>query len=125
MKNTLFFFLIIIFLFSACSDDSEPLQACKTENVLEDLPWLNDVIEEQEQSFIGRNYSFISTGQYKLKTVFILQNCCPNCSSLPPSVYDCSGNILGYLGSEGIEFDKVKNYEVIWKSSENSCGFSE
>lgn len=124
MKKATYLFLILAIGFSACSDDSEPLQACKTDNVLVDLPWLAELIEEQEQSFIGQNYSFISTGKYKLKTVFILQNCCPNCNSVSP-VYDCSGEKLGFLGSNDIEIDKVQKYEVIWKSSENSCVFSE
>lgn len=126
MKNALFLFLILAVGFSSCSEDEvEPLQACDTQNVLVDLPWLANLIEEQEQSNIGQNYSFITTGKIKQRRVFFLQNCCPNCLFAPPTILDCSGNALGTLGTKGFELDDIENYEVIWKSSENSCNFPE
>lgn len=126
MKKATFLFLIFTICFSACSEDEvEPLQACNTQNVLVDLPWLAELIEEQEQGFIGQNYSYISTGKIKQRRIFFLQNCCPNCLFPPPDLLDCSGNVLGTLGTKGFEFDDIDNYEVIWKSSKNSCSFSE
>lgn len=125
MKKAAFLFLIFAIGFSSCSEDEvEPLQACDTQNVLVDLPWLAELIEEQEQFAISRDFSYVSTGLYNQSRVFILQNCCPLCLSSYP-VYDCSGAVLGVIGSEGIEFEKIENYEVIWKSSKNSCSFSE
>lgn len=123
MKRTAILLLAFAMSFSACSEDEvAPLQACDTQNVLMDLPWLAELIEEQEQSFVGQNYSFIATGKFNQRRVFILQNCCPNCASIFP-IYTCEGDVLGTLGSGGIEFDSIDNYEVIWKSSENSCAF--
>lgn len=124
MRRSVFLLLVFALTFGSCSeDDVEPLQACETQNVLVDLPWLAELIEEQEQSFIGQNFSFISTGKIKGRRVFVLNNCCPYCSMLPPPVYDCSGNILGDLATRGFEFEEIDNYEVIWKSSNNGCGF--
>lgn len=119
MKNLVYLFALL-FCFS-CSEVSEPMEACATDNVLTDLPWLIDLIENEENGFIGKNYSYISTGIYKSKRIFILSNCCPNCLMLPPPVYDCSGNMLGRVGDDDFESDKIKDEEVIWKSSENSC----
>lgn len=119
------FLLVFAFTFIACSEDEvEPLQACNTQNVLVDLPWLAELIEEQEQSEIGQNFSFIATGKFGKSRVFILQNCCPFCASIFP-VFNCSGDVLGSIGSDGFDLDKIENYEVIWKSSINACGFSE
>lgn len=121
MKKAAFLILILAIGFSSCSEDEvEPLQTCDTQNVLVDLPWLAELIEEQEQSFVGQNYSYISTGKLNKRRVFILQNCCPFCNSVY-SVQDCAGNTLGYLGSGGIEADKISDLEVIWKSSGNVC----
>lgn len=125
MKRTAILLLAFAMSFSACSEDEViPLQACDTDNVLEDLSWLAELTEEQEQSFIGQNFSFISTGKIKNRRVFILQNCCPYCASIFP-VYSCSGEVLGSIGEEGFEFDDIQNIEVIWKSSENNCNFPE
>lgn len=126
MNRATILFLVFAMSLSACSEDEvAPLQSCNTQNVLVDLPWLAELIEEQEQSFIGQNYAFITTGKINKRRVFFLQNCCPNCSSAPPDLLDCSGNVLGVLGTKGFELDDIENYEVIWKSSENSCAFSE
>ncbi len=125
MKKAAFLILFFAFGFSSCSEDEvEPLQACDTQNVLVDLPWLAELIEEQEQFFIGQNYSFISTGKIKNRRVFVLQNCCPFCASIFP-VYNCSGEVLGSIGEEGFRFEDIENIEVIWKSSENGCNFPE
>lgn len=126
MKRFALLFLLISLVFSSCSQDEvEPLQACDTQNVLVDLPWLAALINEQEQSFIGQNYSFISSGKIKGRRVFILNNCCPYCSMTPPPVLDCSGNELGDVATSGFEIKEIDNYEVIWKSSKNSCAFPE
>ncbi len=125
MKKAAFIFLIFAIGFVACSDDEvEPLQACDTQHVLVDLPWLAELIEEQEQFIIGQNFSFIGTGKLNQKRVFILQSCCPFCNTVAP-VYDCKGEELGFLGSNDINFEDIENYEVIWKSSKNECAFSE
>lgn len=121
MKKALFLFLMLSLVISSCSkDELDPIQDCNTENVLKDLPWLVELIEAQEQSEIGKKYSYISKGIYQGQTVFSLQNCCPFCNSIS-TVTDCAGNDLGFLGSGGIEPSSITDWEVIWRSSENTC----
>ncbi|WP_111669851.1 hypothetical protein [Algoriphagus litoralis] len=121
MKKVLLLFLIISSLISSCSEeDLDPVQACNTNNALVELPWLAELIEAQEQSEIGKKYSYISKGIYQGETIFSLQNCCPFCNSIY-LVINCEGETLGYLGSGGIEPSSITDWEVIWKSSENTC----
>ena len=121
MKKAILLFLMFSLVFSSCSeDDLDPIQACDTENALVDLPWLAELIEEQEQSEIGKKFSYISTGVYQGQTVFSLQNCCPFCNSVY-TISDCKGNNLGFLGAGGIDPSSITNWRVIWKSSENTC----
>lgn len=117
--------LFFAITFSSCSkEEVEPIQACDTQNVLVDLPWLAELIEEQEQFEISQSYSFISTGEINGRSIFVLQNCCPFCNTISP-VYDCSGQPIGLLNSSDIKFEDIENYEVIWKSSKNECSFQE
>ena len=104
----------------SCTDDLDPVVGCDMDNVF-DLPWLAERIEGLEDSDIGRNYSYLHSGQYDSQTVFVFGSCCPYCSMAPPSLYDCSGNELGRLGTGGIEWGDIKDLKVIWKSSDNSC----
>jgi hypothetical protein len=121
MKNFGYLFALLAIVTFSCSDVSDPIQTCDVDNVLTDLPWLADLLEEQESHQIGQAYSYLSSGKYKSKRVFILSNCCPYCLSLPNPVYDCAGNMLGRLYADDIEPDKVKDQEIIWRSSDNSC----
>ncbi|WP_157373450.1 hypothetical protein [Algoriphagus terrigena] len=121
MKN---FFCSVVFLGMAtfsCSDDpgADPVVGCDVDNIFE-LPWIAERIEDLENSKIGREFSYLHSGQYGSQTVFIFGSCCHYCSMASPSVYDCNGNELGRLAGDGIEWD-IKDSQLIWKSSENSC----
>lgn len=119
MKNLIYLFLFLGLLTFSCSEDPDPVKACQVDNVLE-LPWLQELIAETEKFEIGRDFTYITMGTYDSQTVFVLRNCCPLCNSVSP-VFDCSGNPLGVIGSDGIVFDEISDREVIWKSSNNSC----
>ncbi len=119
MKNLIYLF-VFLGLVTSCSDDPDP--SCNVENVVTDLPWLADLLAEEENHFIGQTYSILYTGAYKSKTVFVIGNCCPNCSMAPPAVYDCTGRVLGYMGTDGIEWEDLKDSRIIWRSSNNQCG---
>ena len=119
MKNLFFLFAFLGLVTFSCSDDPVPIQACNVDDVM-DLPWLQELTAETEEFEIGMNYSYITMGTYDSQTVFVLQNCCPNCQSVFP-VYDCSGNQLGLIGADGIVWDEISDRKVIWKSSMNSC----
>jgi hypothetical protein len=123
MQRAFLLFLMVSLVISSCSkDELDPIQACATDNVLQDLPWLAELIEGLEQSEIGSKYSYISQAVYEGQTVFVLQNCCPFCNSIY-TVTDCAGNDLGFIGSGGIDPSTITSSEVIWKSSENTCAF--
>lgn len=121
MKNYIYLFALLVCLSFSCSEDPKPIEACATDNVLEDLPWLVEKIEEFEQSTFGQEYSYISKGTYQSQAVFIFQNCCPFCNTVF-TVYDCSGNFMDTLGSGGISPSEITGMAVIWKSADSSCG---
>lgn len=115
--------LLLIFsclLAFSCSDEDVSIQSCNVDNVLTDLPWLHQKIEESEQSDFSREYNFITIGTLDSKTVFMLRNCCPFCLSTVP-VYDCNGNVLGAIGMDDLSGEEITDERVIWKSSGNSC----
>jgi hypothetical protein len=124
MKKLIYLTVILGLITFSCSDDRDP--SCEGTNAL-NLPWLTNLIEQEEQYEIGRQYSYLNTGIYMSssmnppKRIFFFGNCCPNCSMVPPMAYDCDGNELGRVGSEGIHLDKIKDLEVIWRSSDNDC----
>ena len=124
MKNFLYLSAFLGLLAFSCSDDVDP--SCDVENAI-DMPWLAELIEEEEKYLIGQDYSFLYTGIYKSgamkdqRRVFMFGNCCPGCLMAPPSIYDCSGAVIAQLGTDGLEWEKISDSEVIWKSSNNSC----
>ena len=120
MNKLIYLFAFLGLLAFSCSDDTDPVKACNVDNVL-DMPWMQELIAETEEFEIGRDYAYITMGTYDSQTVFVPQNCCPNCNMSPPLVYDCSGEVLGQLRTDGIEWEEITDSEVIWKSSNNSC----
>ncbi len=119
MKKLLYSLSFLVLFTVSCPDDSDPVRACDVDNVL-DLPWMQELIAETEEFETGRDFSYITMGSYGSQTVFVLQNCCPLCNSIA-LIYDCSGKVIGPIGSSGISLDDISNRKVIWKSSNNSC----
>lgn len=124
MKSRLYFLAFLGCLAFSCSDDPDP--ACSGDNALA-MPWLTDLIEVEEQHEIGQSYSYLMTGMYKSaamsvpQPIFFFMNCCPACLMAPPVIYDCGGNELGRMVSEGILWEEIQDKEVIWRSSNNCC----
>ena len=110
MKLHLLLLMLIITVAYSCNDDS----SCGT------LDWLDEEIQtlEQDENFV--QYAYISQAEYNGMTVYVFQNCCPNCNTLPPRVVNCSGDLVGHLG-DGIEADELKNKSVIWKPDNSAC----
>lgn len=113
-----FSLLIILVIFSiSCSKNSDdngenlPLKSqsfCDESN----LDWLNEKIEERTPNLID---SYVLKGNYKGKGVFVFSNCCAVCYTFT-SVYDCSGELLGYIGTSNINIpiENITQQEVIW-----------
>lgn len=115
MKSIFPFLALLIAL--SC-DDSEPRPACAVDNPVEDLPWLADIIEEAEATEYWHNFTYIQQAYYLNQPVFIIGNCCPNCSYIVP-VYNCEGVLICYLHDCLDGF--LKHEKLIWKSEQSNC----
>lgn len=120
MKKLIIIFLFLSIAFS-CQDPEGP-ESCGVENPTENLPWLKETIEGLMNSELGV-YFYIVEGRYEGNTVFMVQNCCPFCSSVV-SVTNCEGQNLGYLSeTNGIDPKKVTFLQTIWKHPQGTCNF--
>lgn len=114
--------LFLTILSFSCQEDIVSGPACKVENPVRDLEWLADIAEELDNSGL-RDVFYISQAQYKLKPVFVVQNCCANCSTPPPPVYTCEGKQIGSIGygKGDINPDILENSIIVWKTEAFSC----
>lgn len=118
----LFIFLFFITLSFSCNESDGP-GICGVENPAENLPWLKQKIQEIESNSLSK-YSYIQEAEYKGKTVFLFNSCCPFCSFVVTLV-DCQGNDLGYLNQEdGIRSEDLKAIQVIWTPEDSECVFA-
>ncbi|GAA0881336.1 hypothetical protein GCM10009119_43060 [Algoriphagus jejuensis] len=116
MKNFGYLIVLLTLVTFSCSDDSDPIQACNVDNVL-DLPWLQEKIEMYQ---VGDHT--ITMGTYDSQTVFVATTCCALCNMTAPPVFDCSGNLIGKIGYDGIMLEEIADKEIVWKSEDKSCG---
>jgi hypothetical protein len=120
MKKLLLSFLFLIVFTFGCKEDEEPALICGTTDPVADLPWLNTLTNELNDSYFGVYYS-ISKTTFEGNDVFVLRNCCPNCNSVIP-VYSCTGDQLGILSANsGINPAIMDNAVVIWKGDLYAC----
>ncbi|HEY9488320.1 MAG TPA: hypothetical protein VIQ51_08310 [Chryseosolibacter sp.] len=113
--------IILVFVSSCVSHDDPQANTCNVNNPIEDLPWLKKEVAEFNGSDLERAYWFITKATYKSETVFIVRNCCPNCSTLPPPVYACNGVLL-FRGNDE-QYNDISGERLIWKSPEYACTF--
>lgn len=113
--------IILVFISSCVSHEFPQANSCNVNNPIEDLPWLKAEVADLNDSELGRKYWFITQATYKLQTVFIVKNCCPNCGTLPPPVYACSGELL-FRGSDE-QYKDVHSERLLWKPTEYACTF--
>ena len=110
-----------------------PVACCGVKDPEINLPWFKALTEEINASWTGSQDTYIQHGSFITNVgqgshleipVFIVQNCCPNCSSAI-FVYDCDGNLICNFGSGSTECLNgfVTLGKVIWKSSQNGCLF--
>lgn len=112
-------FLSIILLVS-CSDNSDKITVCNTNNPLEELVWLKEIKIGFEQSGFFSKKKIIQY-TYQNKSVFLI-DICNNCADNLIAVYDCSGNVICEFGGiAGVntcpDFDKNATNEIIlWEN---------
>ena len=112
MKYTIGLLLTVLLLVS-CRDDDEVLQP----------EWLDERIAEILQSSIA-DYSYILQARYDKQTVFIFDNCCPFCASLPPQVHAIDGTMLGYIGTD-IDASDITRRTLYWQTANGQCVFTD
>jgi hypothetical protein len=116
----LFILPAIFLLFSSCHEELDPDYACSVADPLNNLDWLAERVRETEESPLAP-YFYISMARYRSKTVFVFRNCCISCATVTP-VVDCSGEVIGYLGS--IDPSKLKDEVIIWGGEDFACVLS-
>lgn len=97
--------------------------ACSVENPTEELAWLRKEIQAREQDpndYV--DYQYIVQAAYEGETVFIYRDCYPYSNSIV-QVFNCSGELLGYLGyrEEDIDFAVLENVVTIWRPATSKC----
>lgn len=95
------------------------LASCRDDDAVFDEAWLNARIAEIQQSSIA-DYSFILQAQYDKRSVFIFDNCCPFCASLPPQVHAVDGTLIGYMGID-IDEAEVNQKTIYWQTENGQC----
>lgn len=121
MKKLILPICFLLLTLSACKDEVDPILICGVISPAEELTWLNEIVEELNESYLGP-YFYVTAGSYQGQSVFLIENCCPNCNSVVP-VYNCEGESLGILGFDGagIEPSSIKDKMVIWRGDGNLC----
>ncbi len=116
--------LTIISTFSCKSDDDNSNNTCNVSNLVEDLAWLNKIVEDIKQSTqVHEAYVYKST--YEGKTVFVIGNCCATCNSLTLVAY-CNGEFVFNLDNEDDKnaYNKfLASYQgdLVWASPDFVC----
>lgn len=116
----LFVLLPITLLAFACEEiefnDGEEVaiaNICGVDRPLENLPWLKEVVDNDDpESLYCQPYTIIE-GTYQNQSVFMIQVsgalCCTCAGS---AVYDCEGELVFVCEPE--EENKIRDQKVIW-----------
>ncbi len=113
--------VILVLLSSCVSHDLPQGNSCNATNPIEDLPWLTAEIADLNDSELGKKYWFITQAVFRHQTVFIIKNCCPNCSTLPAPVYACSGQLLFRASDD--QYKEIRNEKILWRPADYACTF--
>lgn len=113
---------IILILVSCNTDDGENtgVNACGTNNVLEELDWLREEIVRREQSTSPDiQFCYISLANLSGQDIFIYRDCNPTINKIEP-VLNCEGTILN-TSERTIDLSQLTNERIIWKAANFAC----
>ena len=124
MKNVAFILFFCCFTYSCNNnDESNEKSACGVENPIENLAWLKSEIEQREQNeVVDYQYSYIMQTSFEKQDIFIYGDCNPLANSVI-TVYNCSGENIGYLGDDKFPVELLQEGIVIWKAEGYQCAF--
>lgn len=122
MRRILILLVCIITIFSCHKDnDDNSTTICNVSNPIEDLAWLKEEIQELENTSLYESGEvYISQAKHDGNTIFIIGNCCAACNSILP-VYNCEGEIMGYIGDDNFNFSLIESSSIIWKPQNSIC----
>lgn len=104
-------------LMSGCGKErffKSPCAWCGTENPLEDMKWLNDIVEQYDEHSQDLEICICTYGEDKPG---FLIDYCPHCSDGAYQLFDCSGNSIGTVG--GIAGIPYSEYDIDPESVES------
>lgn len=106
--------------FCGCADDES--QNCGVSDPVTELQWLKQEIDDATASHMPSiTYDlFIYQGNYRGRTVFINQICCPTCNTSAPTVRSCTGELVGSIGVD-IDYSIIEKATVLWRTHNGVC----
>ncbi|MFC3881030.1 hypothetical protein ACFOSV_12620 [Algoriphagus namhaensis] len=113
--------LLALLSISSCRDeDIGPLLICGVYDPVLELTWLAQKTAQINQAGNGSDI-YLSAGVYQGQSVIIEKNCCISCGSVFV-VYACDGQVLGFLGTGGIDPASIEDETIIWRGANFTCG---
>ncbi|CAH8285412.1 hypothetical protein EV196_1019 [Mariniflexile fucanivorans] len=121
MKKITLLLTLVFIIFSCCKKDNDVTNTCNVSNPVEDLTWLKEQIQELENtSSYESKETYILQTKHDGNSLFILGNCCAACNSVS-TVYNCEGEMIGYIGDDTFNFNLIENSTIIWKAENSIC----
>jgi hypothetical protein len=121
MRAGLLFLLIVFFSCENGQNCCHPGNMCDVENPAEEIDWLREELENGgHKNPSTHSDTFVYKAIYNNQVVFYISICCPTCDVAPPEVKTCSGESLGFLGSDVDQRD-LKNSVVVWRTENGVC----
>lgn len=118
---------LLFFLLATACENCDPgdyyYPACSVDDPTKELEWLREEIEDREQNRDDLyEYFFISQAGYEGETVFIYNDCCPNCNTVV-RVLNCSGEQIGVVSPREGDIDRsqLTNVTVVWQPEGFEC----
>ena len=116
MKHILLPLFLILFVLSSCDKD-ETIVECNIENPLEELEWMQEIVDNDNFDCYKRVDIIQAT--YKGATVFYYYTICPVCNSkFPPPLLDCNGETVKEYAPGDVDrfYKEVKKVKTIYSS---------
>ena len=117
MKRSLLLITVISisFVIISCKKEDAENDNCNFSNPTEELIWLKTMVTDMDE------YSYIKSATYNGETVFFNGNCDPLANSVS-SVYNCSGEVIGYTNDL---YDDLSEIKLEWEHENSMCNFSD
>lgn len=122
--KSIFVLLLSLLVISCTNDDDLPvISACNVGNPIEELSWLKEEIERRKTNpTVDSRYCYIVQAISNNTTVFVYEDCNPLVDKIF-TIYDCSGELIGYVGDENFSNENISKRQIIYKPGNFACEF--